>query len=199
VIRALVATAMAAALAACATAPPASTARTALADGTTPAQMVAIIRGTAVAAADELDVQPIRDPEVEDLRQQAIAKERAGDMEAAAAALDAALAIVPDDPAVLQERAEAALLLWDFDGAQSRAERALALGGKVGPLCRRHWATVEQVGNARLADALAAATAPRAKADALAAAQAAATQARALVARALRERDACTVGAAPRY
>ncbi|MCM2336897.1 MAG: hypothetical protein NDI66_08960 [Pseudomonas sp.] len=198
-IRAACIAGLALALAACASAPPTAAPRSALPDGSTPAQMVAAIRGTAVASADELDVQPIRDPEVEDLRQQAAAKERAGDMKAAAAALDAALAIIPDDPAVLQERAEVAILQWDFDGAQARAERALALGGKVGPLCRRHWATIEQVGNARLADALAAATAPRAKADALAAAQAAATQARSLVARALRERDACTVGATPRY
>lgn len=198
-IRALVLVSLVAALAGCATAPPVAASRTALPDGTTPAQMVAAIRGTAVPSTNELDVQPIRDPEVEDLRQQATAKERAGDAKSAAAALDAALAIVPDDPAVLQERAEAAILLWDFDGAQSRAERALVLGGKVGPLCRRHWATIEQVGNARLADVSAAALAPRAKADAVAAAQAAAGAARASVARALRERDACTVAAAPRY
>ena len=58
------------------------------------------------------------------------------------------LLIVADDPAVLQERAEVALLQSDYARAETLSQRALDLGSKVGPLCRRHWATVEQ---ARLA------------------------------------------------
>ena len=56
----------------------------------------------------------------------------------------AGLAIVPEDPALLQERAEAALLLKDPAAAEALARRAYALGAKVGPLCRRHWTTVRQ-------------------------------------------------------
>lgn len=110
-----------------------------------PASMVAAVRAAAGSGEGELAVQPLRDPMVEDLREQAVQHERARDYAAAAAALDQALAITPDDPAVLQERAEAALLLRDLPGAETRARRAFELGAKVGPLCRRHWATVRAV------------------------------------------------------
>lgn len=109
-----------------------------------PQRMLATIRA-AGRADDELLVQPWRDPMVEDLRQSAQADERRGRYAEAAAALEQALAIVPNDPALLQERAEAAILLNDFADAERRARMAHALGAKVGPLCRRHWATVRAV------------------------------------------------------
>lgn len=107
-----------------------------------PARIVATVRATAGSGEGELSVQPLRDPMVEDLRQQAVELEKQGDYAAAAAALDQALAITPDDPAVLQERAEVALLLEDFAGAEQRARRAFEIGSQVGPLCRRHWAAI---------------------------------------------------------
>ncbi|TDK20483.1 hypothetical protein E2F46_15875 [Luteimonas aestuarii] len=111
----------------------------------TPDQMVAKIRAMAGDGEGELAVQPLRDPMVDDLREQAERLHAQGAHEDAAEALDQALEIVPGDPALLQERAEAAILLRDFDGAGALAERAFALGAQVGPLCRRHWATIEQV------------------------------------------------------
>ncbi len=110
-----------------------------------PARMVATVRAAAGSGEGELAVQPLRDSRVEDLRQQAIEFEEQGKYAESAAALDQALAITPDDPAVLQERAEAALLLKDFAGAEQRARRAFEIGSQVGPLCRRHWATVRAV------------------------------------------------------
>lgn len=110
-----------------------------------PARLVATVRAAAGSGEGELAVAPLRDPMVEDLRQQAATLEKAGKYAESAAALDEALGLVPDDPAVLQERAEAALLLRDFAGAEQRARRAFDLGAKVGPLCRRHWATVRAV------------------------------------------------------
>jgi len=107
-----------------------------------PARIVATVRAAAGSGEGELSVQPLRDPMVEDLRQQAVELEKQGDYAAAATALDQALAITPDDPAVLQERAEAALLLGDFAGAEQRARRAFEIGSQVGPLCRRHWAAI---------------------------------------------------------
>lgn len=112
----------------------------------TPAQMLAAVQKAAHGSDErELDVQPLRDNEVEDLRETAAAATRRGDAAAAAAALDKALAIVPNDPAVQQERAEAALAAGDFDNAEAGALRAVALGSEVGPWCRRHWETVRQV------------------------------------------------------
>ena len=107
-----------------------------------PEAMVATIRAAAGDADDELAVQPLRDPMVEDLRHRAVAAERARKYQDAADARDQALGVTPDDPAVLQERAEAAILLGDLDGAEAFAHKAWTLGAKVGPLCRRHWSAI---------------------------------------------------------
>ena len=111
----------------------------------TPAQMVDHVRAAGGDGEGELDVQPLRDSQVEDLRQQAGRLEQQGHHRDAAAALDQAIALVPEDPALLQERAEVALLLGDHALAGELARRALQLGSGVGPLCRRHQATLEQV------------------------------------------------------
>ncbi len=133
----------AALLAACATAPPGSP--VAPLTSATPEDMVALIDAAAGSGEDELAVQPLRDPMVEDLRALARHAHAQGRHDEAATALDRALELVADDPALLQERAEAALLQHDFARAGQLAERAFALGAQVGPLCRRHWATIEQV------------------------------------------------------
>lgn len=127
-------------VAACGTAPPAPQRWV----GPAPEMVVAEIRAVGKAAPDELDVQPLRDPMVEDLREQAVAAERARRPVDAAAALDKALALSPDDPALLQERAEVAVLQQDLAEAATLARRAFDIGAKVGPLCRRHWATIRQ-------------------------------------------------------
>jgi hypothetical protein len=134
---ALAGLALAVLLAACGTAPPVQRWV-----GPAPAALVAEIRAVGKAAPDELDVQPLRDPMVEDLREQAVAAERAHRHADAAAALDKALLLSPDDPALLQERAEVAVLQQEIARAATLARRAFDIGAKVGPLCRRHWATI---------------------------------------------------------
>jgi ABC-type phosphate/phosphonate transport system substrate-binding protein len=129
-------------LAACASAP--SPAPSAALTTATPEAMVAAIRAAAGKDDSELAVQPLRDPMVEDLRHDAQRLETGHHYAEAAATLDRALALVPEDPALLQERAEAALLLHDGATAERLAHRAYTMGAKVGPLCRRHWATIEQ-------------------------------------------------------
>lgn len=110
----------------------------------TPQQMVATVRAAASSGQGELVVQPLRDSRTAGLREQAARLEVQAQYAEAAVALDRALAIAPDDPALLQERAEAALLLRQYSAAEAYARRAWSLGSKVGPLCRRHWATVQQ-------------------------------------------------------
>ena len=129
--------------AACSTTPLAPPPTAALTNAS-PEAMVATIRAAAGNDERELAVQPLRDPMVEDLRQSATRLEAQQHYLEAAVALDKALAIVPEDPALLQERAEAALLLKDPATAEGLARRAYGLGAKVGPLCRRHWTTVRQ-------------------------------------------------------
>ncbi|MDR0183427.1 tetratricopeptide repeat protein [Lysobacter arvi] len=161
------------ALAACTTTPPAPPAPSIDA-----VAAVRAIRAAGGAASTELDVQPIRDPQVDDLRQDAERLERTGQYAQAIAALDQALQLNPDDPALLQERAEAALLVKDLAGAERFATLGIARGSKVGPLCRRHWETIAQVRQARPIPLEVPGE---------------------TVADARRQRDACTVAAPPRY
>lgn len=135
-------------LSGCATAPPPATPPPAPLTTDTPAQMVAKVRAAGATSDTELAVRPLRDPATAGLRDAAAAQQVRGDLAGAAATLDQALAITPDDPSLLQERAEAALLLGEFAAAEAFARRADELGSRVGPLCRRHWSTIEQ---ARLA------------------------------------------------
>lgn len=118
-------------------------------DTTTPAQRLAAVDQAAGPDDKELSVQPLRDPQVDDLRQAAQAQRQAGDLVAASASLDQALGLVAGDPSVLQERAELALLQGQWAQAEQFSRSALDLGSKTGPLCRRHWATIEQARLAR--------------------------------------------------
>jgi hypothetical protein len=160
-------------------------------DPMTPEQRVAAIRAAAGDDDRELAVQPLRDPQVEDLRETAQQARDARDFAAAANALNQALLLVPEDPAVLQERAEVALLQGDYARADTLAQRAFQLGSQVGPLCRQHWETVRQVRQHDLAvqQPLSARHTPE---DAAQHAARAAT-AQAAIVDAETRRDACTV------
>ncbi|WP_368562729.1 hypothetical protein [Pseudoxanthomonas sp. UTMC 1351] len=160
-------------------------------ESTTPEQRVAAIRAAAGVDDKELAVQPLRDPQVEDLREAAVKAMAARDYAAAAEALNQAILVVPEDPAVLQERAEVALLQRDFDRAETLAQRAFDLGSKVGPLCRQHWETIRQIRERRLEIA----SAPAARQNAEEAARQATSIAtlKTAVAQAAEQRDACTV------
>lgn len=115
------------------------------ADTTTPAQRMAAVEAVAAGSdAKELAVQPLRDAEIEDLRMTAQAKRQANDLAGAAEALNQALLVSDGDPSILQERAEIALLQGDWARAETLARKAVELGSRTGPLCRRHWATIEQ-------------------------------------------------------
>jgi Ni/Co efflux regulator RcnB len=118
--------------------------------GPEPEQLVAEIRAAALPVPGEFEMHPLRDPMIEDLRAAAASAERERRYADAAAALERALAISPQDPAVLQERAEIAVLERDLDRAATLARRAFEDGARLGPLCRRHWATIRQVQAYRL-------------------------------------------------
>ena len=149
------------------------------------AAALAAIEQAGAAATEELVVRPLGNPQVQDLRADADDLRRQGQAAEAAQRLDQALAISPADPALLQERAEVALLLGDLDLAERLARQGAGLGAGVGPLCRRHWETVAQVAQAR---------APARIDPATGAAVVAAT-----VTDARSARDACTVTPPPRY
>ena len=155
--------------------------------------LVKTIRAAGVASSNELDVQPLRDPQIEDLRQQAAQLEARHMYRGAADLLDRAMQLNAGDPALLQDRAELALLLRDPLQAEQLARQAIDLGSATGPLCRRHWETVQQTASLRANDRVI--RRDESEAQAVARVREAATQARDARSR----RDACTVGAPDRY
>ncbi|GAB1594432.1 hypothetical protein [Lysobacter claricitrinus] len=162
-------------LAGCASAPPPAPP----APSYNAAAIVAGVRAAGATVATEVEVQPLQDPLVADLREQARRDEQAGRIADAAAVLDRALAERPQDPALLQERAELALLERHVDAAFDFAQRARAAGPTVGPLCRRTLEMLVQVEGLR-----------EASGDAGAGARVVALA---------KQRDACTVKPPPRY
>lgn len=157
------------------------------------AALVKTIRATGAANPNELDVQPLRDPEIEDLRQQAAQLEAKHMYRGAADLLDRAMKLNAQDPALLQERAEIALLLREPAQAQQLAKQAIDLGSTTGPLCRRHWETLLQTALLRANDRVI----RRGESEAQATARVAAASAEVRAART--QRDACTVAALNRY
>ena len=98
---------------------------------------------------DELDVQPLRDPRVEDLRAQAAQAEARGDYASTGKLLAQAAAFTPDDPDLLQWQAELALVAHDWAQAEQLATQSFNKGPKLGGLCRRNWTTLQLAAAAR--------------------------------------------------
>jgi hypothetical protein len=121
------------------------------------AQLLQQVR-SAGEVGDELDVQPLRDPRVEDLRTSASQAEARGDYAGAARLLAQAAQLTPEDPDLLQWQAEMALVARDWASAERLAVQSWDRGPKLGGLCRRNWTTRRLAAEAR-ADALAAAQA----------------------------------------
>lgn len=107
-----------------------------------PAALVARVRA-AGTTGNELEVKPLRDPQVEDLRVEAEAWEAQGQYPQASAALNKALEITPTDPDLLQWKAELALYLRAWAVAEQMASESYEKGPKLGGLCRRNWTTVQ--------------------------------------------------------
>lgn len=131
---------MAVLLAACATTPPPKP----VAKPAPPPvrDWVAEIRAEAGKLPSHIEVIPLREAAVEDLREKARVAEQAKQFDRAEATLDAALAITPEDPALWQWRAEIALAEQRFADAIAHAQKSAAIGPKLGDLCVRNWLTV---------------------------------------------------------
>ena len=103
---------------------------------------VAEIRGQAAGAPSVIQVMPLADTEVDDLRREARTKEDAKDFDGAAKALERALAIRPNDPLLLQWLAELALQKGAFKDAEQYAQKSYDLGPRLGEICVRNWLTI---------------------------------------------------------
>ena len=101
------------------------------------------VRSEAARIASSVEVVPLVDPELDDLRTAARTQETSGDSEGATKTLAQALTLHPQDPALLQWRAELALANTAWKDAERNAQRSYDLGPRLGEICVRNWLTIE--------------------------------------------------------
>lgn len=104
--------------------------------------VVAAIRAAGQQDKSAIEVAPLRDPSVQHLVDAAHADAVARRYQDAADKLDQALKLSPHAPDLLQDRAELAVRLHDYAGAERLARESFAVGPKLGSLCARNWQTV---------------------------------------------------------
>jgi tetratricopeptide (TPR) repeat protein len=109
------------------------------------AAMVADIQAAGERDKSVINVHPLVDPGITALQDAAHNDERNGQYDAAAAKLDMALKRNPESPDVLQDRAELAVYMGNYDMAEQLAHQSWSLGSKQGPLCARNWQTVVEM------------------------------------------------------
>ena len=107
--------------------------------------MIGAIRAAGDREKSIIDVNPLRDPGVTLLQDEARNDEQAARYADAAAKLDQALKLSPDSPDLLQDRAEVAIRLKDYATAERLAHQSWSLGPKLGPLCARNWQTIVEM------------------------------------------------------
>jgi predicted Zn-dependent protease len=107
--------------------------------------MIGAIHAAGDREKSVIDVNPLRDPGVSALQDAAKNDEQAARYADAAVKLDQALKLSPDSPDLLQDRAEIAIRLKDFAGAERFAHQSWSLGPKLGPLCARNWQTIVEM------------------------------------------------------
>lgn len=101
------------------------------------------IRSAAAREQGVIEVQPLRDPVVLALEQQAEARYGGGDRKGALEDLEQALAISPNDPHLLQRIAELSLEQGLWEKALARAIESYERGPKIGSLCARSLRTID--------------------------------------------------------
>ena len=99
-----------------------------------------------------VQVYPLQNPAVKELRTEAEQAESAGDFNRAAVLLERALRIQPRDPELLQGMAEVQLRMQDYQQALNFAVQSYDSGPRVGEICSRNWRTIS-VARERLGDA----------------------------------------------
>lgn len=107
--------------------------------------IVASIRAAGTQDKSAIEVQPLRDPAVQQLTDAAHADEAAGHYRQAANSIDEALKLTPKSPDLLQYRAELAVWLHDYVGAVRYANQSFLLGPRLGSLCKRNWQTILEI------------------------------------------------------
>ncbi len=103
---------------------------------------VSEIRQHAARLPSYVEVLPLTDPGIADLRALARSAEAEQRYAEAEAHLALALSLMPDDPELWQWRAEVALAEKRWQDAQAHAKQSETLGPKLGRICVRNWMTL---------------------------------------------------------
>ena len=127
-------------LAACASAPPPEPA---------PApkpkiDRVAAVRAGAAASAESVELIPLQNPAVEYLREESLKLEAQAKFAAAAQKIDQALGIEPQNPQLIQLKAEALLRAEKYLDAEKMAMKSYETGQHIGRWCTRNWLLVAE-------------------------------------------------------
>jgi tetratricopeptide (TPR) repeat protein len=112
--------------------------------GPPPRDRVAELRSVASTTRSAVEVAPLQNPAVDLLLGEASELEAAGKHADAAARIEAALAIEPDNPKLLQLKAEALLRSELFLDAEKLAMKSYDLGSRIGEWCMRNWLTIAE-------------------------------------------------------
>ena len=107
--------------------------------------MIGAIRAAGDREKSVISVNPLRDPGVTLLQDNAQNDEQAGHYADAATKLDQAIKLSPNSPDLLQDRAEIAIRLKDYATAEKLAHQSWSIGPKLGPLCARNWQTIVEM------------------------------------------------------
>ncbi|HET9048338.1 MAG TPA: tetratricopeptide repeat protein [Chiayiivirga sp.] len=107
-----------------------------------PRDLIAEVRAAGRDAIDGIDIQAFQDPIITDLRDTALKQEHEYLYREADATVQHALSLTPDDPELLQWRAELALAMGHLDDAVRLANASWERGPRLGSLCRRNWAAI---------------------------------------------------------
>ena len=100
------------------------------------------IRAQAAKLDSAVEIAPLDDPGVADLKARARSSEEARDYDAANVSVQQAIKIRADDPALWQWQAELSLMRGAYADAEHQASKAYELGPKVGGLCARAWLAI---------------------------------------------------------
>ena len=121
------------------------------------------LRAAAAQTPSRVEVAPLQDPSVGFLINEADKAETAGDFSAALRHLEDALSIEPDNPHLLQRKAESLLAKGDYLAAEKWAMKSYDNGAQVGQWCVRNWLLIAQTRDALGDAATVAAATERAK------------------------------------
>ncbi len=105
---------------------------------------VAELRSQALSTFTAMEVAPLQNPSVDLLLQQASELEAAGQHADAAARIEEALTIEPDNPRLWQLKAETLLRNELFLDAEKLAMKSYDLGSRIGEWCMRNWLTIAE-------------------------------------------------------